>query len=204
MYRWGVCCRSCRTCPTSARAWWRGVWGKWTWETWVWVSYRSLPTTSTHRSRVRSKFTHNNPDVLSVYIIHFYLCFFLSVACAYQGNVKAQPMMLKGACVFFRDCSCRSKRGARAAASPERRASCGAGRHAGGRGRPDQVKRSFFFFLICLSTSNWIVMASTIYKSNSAYVFSFPQACAQSAETRKVQKERRLLPVTSWPPGATH
>lgn len=49
-------------------------------------------------------------------------------------------------CVYFSDFSCRSKRGACAAAAPERRASCGAGRHAGRRGRSDQVRKPLFFF----------------------------------------------------------
>lgn len=50
-------------------------------------------------------------------------------------------------CVCLSDFSRRSKRGACAAAGPERRASHGAGRHAGGHRRPDQVRKFLFFFL---------------------------------------------------------
>lgn len=50
---------SFRTCLTSARVWWRGIWDEETWETWVLASCKLSQMIYTLRFRVCTSLTHN-------------------------------------------------------------------------------------------------------------------------------------------------
>lgn len=57
---------SCPICPTSTKAWWRGVWGEGTWGTWVLDNYKSSQMTYTRRFRVSRTDKHADPHIFSV------------------------------------------------------------------------------------------------------------------------------------------